>query len=166
MSLSRNILWGQEVRPFFGNYDYFSHIFGCSQNKTNRESRDKGIQKLTYSSQWNENKEVENLEKKMVPAVLTGDGKLHWLDNFKGGNFYAFKIDVEEGYFFDNTTVPISAAIADIKKVNHNLNIPVFLRGKIVNFMGENKFLIEVETVRECKPLKNDDTVNFFKNRI
>jgi len=140
MNLSRNILFGQEVRLWIAIMIISIIFFGCSPDKNNTEYRDKEVQLLPYSSQWNESKEHENFENKMVPAIMTGDGKLQRLDDFRGGNFYAFKVDVEEGYFSDNRTVPISVAM--VKSI-HTPNTPVLLHGKITDFLGRDIFLGE-----------------------
>jgi uncharacterized protein (TIGR00156 family) len=143
MNLSRNVLLSLKSELLLSILILSVLLFGCSINKNNSESRDNETQLLPYSLQWNESKKHENLENKMVPAVMTGDGKLHRLDSFQGGNFYALKVDVEEGYFSDNRTVPMSVAMA---RNNPYPNIPVLLRGKIVASLKDNKFFFEDDT--------------------
>jgi uncharacterized protein (TIGR00156 family) len=149
MNLSRNALFCLEIRLGIAILTFSVLLFGCSPEKNNTESRNKGTQFLPYSLQGNESKEHENSKNKMVPAIMTGDGKLQRLDNYQGGNFYAFKVDVEEGYFSENIVVPISVAMA---KNIHTPNIPVVLQGKITDFltgnifMGENIYLFEDNT--------------------
>jgi len=100
MNLSRNALFCLEIRLGIALFVFSVLLYRCSPEKNNTESMNKGTQLLPYSSQGNESKEHENSKNKMVPAIMTGDGKLQRLDNYQGGNFYAFKVDVEEGVFF------------------------------------------------------------------
>jgi uncharacterized protein YdeI (BOF family) len=149
MNLSRNALFCLEIRLGIVILTFSALLFGCSPEKNNTESRNKGTQLLSYSLQGNESKEHENQKNKMVPAIMTGDGKLQRPDNYQGGNFYALKVDVEEGYFSEDIIVPTSVAMA---KIIHTPNTPVVLRGKIADFlsgnvfMGENIYLFEDNT--------------------
>jgi len=137
MNLSKNALFCLKIRLGIVLFVFSVLLFGCSTSKNNTETIDKETQSLPYSSQGNESKKHKNSKNKMVPAVMTGDGKLQLLDNYQGGNFYAFKVDVEERYFSENIAVPISVAMAK------NIDIPytpVVLQGKIIAFLNENVF--------------------------
>ena len=137
MNLSKNALFCLKIRLGIVLFVFSVLLFGCSTSKNNTETIDKETQSLPYSSQGNESKKHKNSKNKMVPAVMTGDGKLQLLDNYQGGNFYAFKVDVEERYFSENIAVPISVTMAK------NIDIPytpVVLQGKIIAFLNENVF--------------------------
>jgi uncharacterized protein (TIGR00156 family) len=140
MNLSRKKLFDTKIMLSIAIMTILIILIGCSPNKNNTEFRDKEPQFLPYSSQLNESNEYDKSENKMVPAVMTGDGKLHRLDNFRGRIFYAFKVDVEEGYFSENIVVPMS--VTTVKKI-HSSNIPVLLQGKIIDFLRENIFIGE-----------------------
>ncbi|MCL2832392.1 MAG: hypothetical protein FWD78_04405 [Treponema sp.] len=102
-------------------------------------------------------------EEKMIPSVMTGYDSLERVDNFRGGNIFAFMIWVEEGYYSKNNSQNIALVSYEIKKLENEYQEDILKTLQSI-YSEDRVRYVEVSILSEgINVIVNIDGINQFK---